>query len=421
MPPPVAEAVSWLVRAAEKAERREGNREADRFYRRALALLGADSAERALELRLRRAKVAMFLGDLRAAREQLLVVADEAQGSGRLDLRCGALLAMANIDWKQGLAAQCRPNLLEATTLAGELGDSALRARAAFQSANLHAWFDGDADAAIRELTGGLALAEELDDRPLRIEAHMVLGTVYSNYGRLAEAEQQYEVARLLAGQSGSFRDEARATALLAYILYYRGDVDHAEELAVQALAWLERTGDTDLQLQTLRLLTRFALLREDLALANQRLHEAMPMAVELGGWPMIDTYRYLVELHVLEGRLEEARELCAFARRGLPAEDAYARASYLIAEAIILAADGEQEAARGCFTEALDLLMEHQLLIDLAEAQVVFSRFLRGVGEHEDAVAQLVKARQTFVQVGAPNPLATLERELVEPGGRRD
>jgi class 3 adenylate cyclase/tetratricopeptide (TPR) repeat protein len=420
VPPPVSEAVSALVHAAEKAERREGNREANRFYARALELLGADEQEQAIELRLRRARVTMFLGEFRLAREELLAVADGAQSLGRADLRAGALLTLANIDRKQGLATDSRPRLLEAAALAGELGDTTLRAKAAFESANLHAWFDSDSELAIRELTVGLALAEELDDRSLRLEGHMRLGTIYSNNGRLAEAEQQYEVARVLAGRSGSFRDEARATALLCYILYYRGDVDHAESLALQALAWLERTGDIYLQLQTLRLLARFALLHDDLALAEQRLHEAMPIALEFGGWLVVDIYRFLVEVLVRQNRIDEARELCAFAARDVPEEDPYARASLLIAEALIRAAEQDVEAARHRFTEALALLTEHKLLIDLAEAQVVFSRLLRGFGEHDDAVLQLVNARQTFVQVGAPNPLATLERELAEAAGRR-
>jgi class 3 adenylate cyclase/tetratricopeptide (TPR) repeat protein len=418
VPPPVVEAVAALVRAAEKAERREGNREADRFYGRALEL-GPDG-EAALPLRLRRAHVTATLGEFRAAREELSAVSEAAKVLGRRDLRCGAVLALANIDWKQGLAAEARPRLLEASSLARELGDPALQARAAFLSANVHAWFDGDADAAIPELLDGLAFAEELDDRLLRIEGHMILGTVYSNYGRLAEAQEQYEVAQALAGQSGSSRDEARATALLAYVLYYRGDIDHAEDLAVQALDWLERAGETDLRLQTLRLLARFAMLRDDLELAERRLREALPIALELGGWPVIDVYRYLVELLVRQHRIEEARELCEFARRDVSHEDAYARASHLIAEALVLAADRDLAAARGSFTEALGLLTEHQLLIDLAEAQVVFSRILRGLGEEQDALTQLTSARQTFAQVGAPNPLAAIERELVDRSGRR-
>ena len=44
---------------------------------------------------------------------------------------------------------------------------------------------------------------------------------------------------------------------LLGLVLYYRGEVDEAERLALQALDWLERTSDLYLQLQNLRELAR--------------------------------------------------------------------------------------------------------------------------------------------------------------------
>ena len=50
----------------------------------------------------------------------------------------------------------------------------------------------------------------------------------------------------------------------------------------------------------------------------------------------------------------------------------------------------------------------------------MVFSRILRGLGEEHDALEQLASARQTFAQVGAPNPLAAIEREVVDTAGRR-
>src|SRR5205807_9618181 len=56
VPPPVDLAVAALMRAAEKAERREGIREADRFYARALELVGDTDSEIAIDLRLRRGK-----------------------------------------------------------------------------------------------------------------------------------------------------------------------------------------------------------------------------------------------------------------------------------------------------------------------------------------------------------------------------
>src|SRR5260370_15364371 len=59
--PPIERAVRALTHAGERAEAREGMREAERFYARALDLVDAAS-EAALELRLRRALVLQILG-----------------------------------------------------------------------------------------------------------------------------------------------------------------------------------------------------------------------------------------------------------------------------------------------------------------------------------------------------------------------
>ena len=76
------------MRAAEKAERREGIREADRYYARALELLGDAQSEQALEARLGRAATLNKLGELEQADELFAAVADErASASG--DRTCG--------------------------------------------------------------------------------------------------------------------------------------------------------------------------------------------------------------------------------------------------------------------------------------------------------------------------------------------
>ena len=66
-PPPVERAVDALMRAAEKAERREGIREADRYYARALELVGDAQSEQTLELRLGRGGTLYMLERLEAA------------------------------------------------------------------------------------------------------------------------------------------------------------------------------------------------------------------------------------------------------------------------------------------------------------------------------------------------------------------
>src|SRR5712692_2445323 len=113
----IERAVEALARAAEKAEGREGTREAERFYARALDLVSDDRSEAALELRLRRGRTQMILGELRPARDHLIALAEDAAALGRYDLRSAALVALANIDSKQGRLDDARPRLVEAAAL----------------------------------------------------------------------------------------------------------------------------------------------------------------------------------------------------------------------------------------------------------------------------------------------------------------
>jgi tetratricopeptide (TPR) repeat protein len=414
-PPPVLCAARALSQAAEKAERREGFREADAFYARALAVLGEADREALAELCLKRGRIRAALGEHAKAHEQLVAVAEEAASLGRLDLRCAALIAIANIDNKQGRAAESRSNLTEAVAIASEIGDRALQVRALYEFAWFAAWFEGASEAGASQLREALAIAEALDDRPLRIEGHMRIGTHCFNAGDLACAEEACERSAELASELGSFRDEVRSLTLLSLVRYYRGRVDEAERLALQALEWIERTGDTYLQLQNLRELARCALARGDLGLAEERLRQAVPIALEFGGWLVIEIYRYLTETLVRQDRVEEARELVGFAARNLPPEDAYAQAALSLAQAAVATADGEQTGAVARFDEALQLLRDQRLLTDLGEARIAFARALRTFGEHDDARAELERARDEFARMDALELVSQIDRELAE------
>lgn len=243
----------------------------------------------------------------------------------------------------------------------------------------------------------------------------MRLGTISFNAGRLGEAEAALERCLELAGETGSFRDDARATSLLGLYKYYRGDVEQAERLALQALDWLERTGDTYLHVQNLRELARYALKRGEPEAAEERIRQALPVALEGGGWLVVEMYRYLAEALVQQGRLDEARELVAFAGRNLPEEDHYARAALRIAEGLVAAAHDEQLGALKSFTEALTLLEELKLLTDLGDARIAFAGVLRSFGDHVAARAELERARNVFAPMEALAPLAEIERELAE------
>ncbi len=430
-PAPTLRAATALARAADKAERREGFREAGALYERALALLtktdgdvalevhlallAETDGEVALDLHLKGARIQAAVGDLGNAHERLREVCRAAESTGRLDLRCAALIALANVNTKQGRAAESRRNLTDAVASAAEIGDRALQVRALYEFGYFAAWFEGASEAGIAQVRDALAIAESLDDRSLRIEGHMRIGTLCFNVGDLAGAQEALERAATLASELGSFRDQTRSITLLSPILYYRGQVDEAEQLALQALEWLERTADTYLQLQNLRELARYALARGDLALAEERLRTAVPIALEVGGWLVIEIYRFLVETLVRQGRIDEARELVAFAARNLPPEDAYAQAALCLAEASIATAESEQDRAVARFDEALRLLREQRMLTDLGEARIAFARSLRAFGDNAKSRDELKRAREAFARMDAHELVIQIDRELAE------
>jgi class 3 adenylate cyclase/tetratricopeptide (TPR) repeat protein len=413
-PPPTAAAVSALGRAAAKAERREGFREAERFYTRALDLADeADVATRA-DLRYRRARVLVGRGDLKFAREELTFVIDAA-ATDLPALRCAALLTLANVDWKQGLGAEERAHVSEAAAIAEDIGDRRLEILAIFELANVHGWLDGEAGSAIDHLRRAVDLAEAYGDRSVLIEALLRLGANLFNIGELADSEEQFARVLVLAGEEGSHRDEARATTLLAQVKYYRGERGAAEGLTLQALEWLERTGDTDLQIQTVRAAARYALSRGELEDAERRLRDVLPLALEMGGWLAIDIYRYLAETIVRQGRVDDARELVAFAARSVPEEDYYARAALLVAEAIVATAGAESTTAATAFAEALRLMEEQELAIDVGETRIELARSLRAFGDLGGARTELERARASFARMGARGVVEQIDRELAE------
>ncbi|MDX6435239.1 MAG: hypothetical protein QOK34_73 [Gaiellaceae bacterium] len=411
--PPVDAAMQALAAAAEKAERHEGIREARRFYTRALALAGSEQRVFAVELRLKRARAAAQLGELRQACEELEQILDDAASTARPDVRCLALITLSNIDQRQGRATDARRRLEVARPLAEELQDRRLQVLGGFSAAALDADFAGDFPRAVAQLREAVAVAAEMGDTPLRVEAHLRLGFLLSNMGELAASEKELLRCLELAKRLGSRRDEARAAFQLGLVKYYRGDPAEALRLNLQARDWLERTGESYFQIQNFRALGLYALARDDPDEAERVLRQAVPLALEEGGWLVIELYRYLVEALIKQGRVDDARELVVFASRSIPEEDTYARATSLVAAALAAAAVGDANAATASFEEALRLLEEQQLPIELGEARLALARSLRSFGELTGARIELERARSIFKRVDAPGLVAQIDDEL--------
>jgi class 3 adenylate cyclase/tetratricopeptide (TPR) repeat protein len=413
--PPIARAADALARAADRAEHREGMREAERYYARALMLLAEDEPERAAALRVRRGIALRALGELREASALLIRAADDATALSRTDLRCAALIALANIDAKQGRAADAKRRLVEAAALAEAVGDPILRIRAAFEGAAVRAHFEGAIEPAIAELRQALRTAGEVEDRSLLVEGHLRVGTLLFNEGRLAEAAQELARCAQLAAGSGTRRDEARATSLLGLVKYYRGELAEAERLGTDAMSWFERTGDTYFKLQNLRKLALYAFARRDAPLAEKFLMQALPIAYQTGGWIVTELYRLLTDSLVRQHKLDGAREMAALARTSQPEEDVYAAVAVGLAEASIAAAEGDRDTVIARFQLAIGLLEEQRLRVDLAEARLAFARLLRDLGLVEGARAEFGRARTVFAGMDALGMVAEIDRDLAD------
>jgi class 3 adenylate cyclase/tetratricopeptide (TPR) repeat protein len=414
--PPLVQAAGALANAARRAEAREGLKEAHRYYTRALDVLGEVQEELQLELRVRRADMSMMLGQLKEASDELLEVAEGATRLSRADIECEAMLLLGDIDQRQGRTSDADERLTEAQRLASLTDKAALQARVAFVFATFVGDYEGRQDDAIESLRAAIATAEEVDDRALVAEGHLRIASALINKGDFAGTEVELRRCLELAADLGSHRVEAEATSWLGLVTYELGDPAEGERLCRQARTWFERTADTYFQVQNLvNGLASFALAGGRPDEAEAYLQEAIPVALQIGGWVLIDTYRHLVYALVALDRIDDAREIVGFAARNLPEEDAYARSSLLLAEATVATAAGEQAAAATSFAEALRLIEELDMPYDIAKARTLLGHSLKTFGNAIGARAELERARAIFVRIGATTRRDAIDRELAE------
>jgi tetratricopeptide (TPR) repeat protein len=296
--------------------------------------------------------------------------------------------------------------------------DRRLQVRGWFVSAALSGEYEGDVERGRELLSAALGVAADIGDRALAVEGYLRLGFLLYNGGDLGGAEQAFAECIARSGELGSRRDETRALFNLGLIKFFRGDVEEAERLGARARAALEVTGETYFQIQNAAALALYALGRGEPALAEERLREALPLALEEGGWVLVEIYRLLVAALVGRGRIDEAGELVAFAARRVPEEHSYARAALLLARAYVAAARRHSEALT-LFEQALELLDGLSLPLESSQARLAYADALEALGEPAAAQRQLEEAHAVCTQVGASGLCAQIAARFeVEAAG---
>ena len=411
--PPLVEAVQALTSAAERAESREGLREAAGFYSRALRIVGNRLPETRTELRFRHAAALRALGRYDEALPELDSVIDDAAGLGRDDLNCRALFEAASGDWVVESVKRARERVDSGVALAKTMQDRVLQVRGDFLLADLQAHCEGAFEESVERVREALVLCSQVNDRPLETEGQLRLGMLLYNLGRLAEANEAMRRCAQLAREEGSLRNEARSTYGIAGIGFYLGKRD-AEQLCRKAVRWLERTGDQYIQVQALGALAKMLLARGDPAGALESLERAVPIAADLGGWSLTDVQRALTQVLVSLGRIDEARVAAKAAQRSAPGEDTYAVFAATIAEALTV--QSAKDAMKG-FEAALDTLASQCSPIDLADARLCYAETMRRLGDVTEGRRQFVAAREEFEAMGADALVSRIDDALSEIG----
>ncbi len=413
--PPTREAATALSEAGQRAERRESLREAHRYYTRALDILGEAHDDLRVALRLRRADLAMMLGLLKDATDELLEVKASAAELGRAEVESEALLLLGDIDQRQGRSSDAHDRLTEAQRLAGLAEDPRLQARAAFVLNTFIGDYLGEFERVTENLRAAIALADDAGDRELVADGHLRIAALLMG-SDLAAAEPELRRCIELANDLGSHRIEAEASSWLGIVAYHRGRRDEAEQLCLRARTWFERTGDTYFQVQNIICgLAIFDQQNGRIHEAETRLREALPVALQIGGWVLHKTYWHLVEALVAEDRVDDAREIVAFAARGVPEEDPLSHAWLLLSEGLVATADGDPTTATASFAEAIRLLEELNYKLDVAESRFVLGRSLRVLGDVDSARVEFERARSLFVLIGADIRRDAVDAELAE------
>jgi hypothetical protein len=129
----------------------------------------------------------------------------------------------------------------------------------------------------------------------------------------------------------------------------------------------------------------------------------------------MMETYRQLVEVLVAKSQVNDAAELVSFAARNLPEEDAYARACLLLAEASVATARDEPTAAATSYAEALRVIEDLDMPLELGEVRYSLARSLRAFSDVAGARTEYERARAIFMRAGAVTPCQRIDRELAE------
>jgi phosphoribosyl 1,2-cyclic phosphodiesterase/tetratricopeptide (TPR) repeat protein/anti-anti-sigma regulatory factor len=229
-----------------------------------------------------------------------------AEFAGDRAAQARALTGLAIVQIKQGEYPAAIENLEHGATIAEAAGADLELAGTLFRKGWAFIRL-GNAQEAIALGERALALSTSINDKNMVALSLNLLGSVSNRLGQFERAESYYREGLTLLRELGDQAGEGVLLNNLGEAARRRGDYPRAIELYNEAMTLSKKTGHRDLEMMVLTNLGGARVGLADYGAAETTLRQAITLA-EVEGWAgLMETYRFLAEACLGQGKLADA------------------------------------------------------------------------------------------------------------------
>lgn len=416
---------TYSMCAAQQARSLHAYQTALNWYTQALEILPAESIDPATRVELYEGLGAMY--DIQARYVEAVVaytsMYEAAQAAGDVEAQARVWNGLNDVQVKQGdyrAALECAER---AADIARQAGSQRELANALYGQG----WAlmkMGDAEQAVALGEQVLALSRELQAHDMIAKSLNLLGSVSSNLGHFDQAVSYYEQALAIHRHDANQRGLATILNNLGETMRTCGDYQGAIALYEEALAIATRTGNQTLQRTLLNNLAGARVGLGEYSSAEAELRQVIRSA-EIDGWSgLSETYRFLGEAYLGQGRSDEAlsaaqralawgqatgeQEQIGSAWRVLGMALARGNRNLAVTELALqnvalpgTAREGAPVDAACCFAESLRIFNETQMAAECARTLREWALFELEYGERSSGEDLWQKAYDLFIRLG--------------------
>ncbi len=305
-------AITHLAKAARRAEERENFIAGGRFWERALRLMDAEPCELRWEALLGRSRARDAFRMLHEARDDALVVLEEASELGSEVWQSRAHVTLGRVEADAGNYDEAEQHYGQAVTLLRALGDQSGVADA-LRGLGVIRLFQGQLEEAERLVSDSLASFIAAGDRRGEAWAQQNLAMIAFFHGANTDAEQRLVQSAELFGEIGDWGGVGWALGMLAFVRFNQGELDEAERLAHQIVIEAGETGSRWAEGMMEVLLADIAIWRGRAEESVERSRNAIAMFTEMGDhWGMVQAIAPAARALSTLGRFRDADEMLA-------------------------------------------------------------------------------------------------------------